>query len=55
VFLCMLLYALSALFGIKITNEGKRRTPKNDKSQDCRNSNCFTVVADSFYTEQASG
>jgi hypothetical protein len=51
----MLLYALSALFGIKITNEGKRRTPKNDKSQDCRNSDCFIVVADSFYPEQAGG
>jgi hypothetical protein len=51
----MLLYALSALFGIKITNEGKRKTSKNDKSQDCRNSGCFTVVADSFYTEQAGG
>jgi len=35
--------------------DGKRRTPKNDESQDCRNSDCFIIVADSFYPEQAGG
>jgi hypothetical protein len=44
---------LSTLLGIKIINDGKRRAPKNDESQDYRNSDCFIVVVDSFYPEQA--
>jgi hypothetical protein len=43
------------LLGVKITNGGKRRTPKNEESQDYRNSDCFIVVADSVCPKQAGG
>ena len=47
--------APAVLLGIKIANDGKRRTPKNEESQDYRNSDCFIVVADSVCPEQAGG
>jgi hypothetical protein len=45
----------SVLLGIKITNNRKRRTPKNEESQDCHNSDYFIVVADNVCPEQAGG
>jgi hypothetical protein len=41
--------------GSKTGNDGNKRTPKIDESQDYRNCDCFVVVADSFYPEQAGG
>lgn len=53
--MCVVMCAPTALLGIKITNDGKRRTPKNEESQDYPNSDCFIVVADSVCPEQAGG
>jgi hypothetical protein len=52
---CVVMRVQAALLGIKITNYGKRRTPKNEESQDYRNSDYFVVVADSVCPEQAGG
>jgi hypothetical protein len=49
------MFALAALLAIKLTNDAKLRTPKNEESQDYRNSDYFIVVAYNIYPEQAGG
>jgi hypothetical protein len=43
------------LLQIKISNAIKKRTSKNEKSQDCRNSDYLIVVDDSVCPEQTGG
>jgi hypothetical protein len=47
--------APAVLVLITITNDRKKRTPKNEESQGRRNPDYLIVVADSVYPEQAGG